>query len=128
MKPLWPDFELILDQTGYFSGVVHRSRFAAPKAEPFSEAVYVHFAAGARTNWHTHQGEQILIGVKGECVLVYPGKPPQRFGMGQSVRIPAGERHWHGATEVDSAHIAVNLGATDWLEAVTEAEYREGQR
>ena len=68
----------------------------------------VQFAAGARTQFHTHSGEQVLYVVHGI------GKVGTRAGetvisVGDCAVIPAGEEHWHGAADTGSpmAHLAL---------------------
>jgi quercetin dioxygenase-like cupin family protein len=60
-----------------------------------------HPSPGAKNVFHTHTTEQVLyvtegkgiVGTEGEEVIVEPGT---------MIFIPAGERHWHGATPHDS--------------------------
>jgi quercetin dioxygenase-like cupin family protein len=87
---------------------------------------YVEFEPGARTNWHLHTGTQILLVREGRCRYQREGEPALELGPGDTVTIPPGERHWHGAAPGSgTAHIAINLDATtEWMEPVGEAEYR----
>jgi quercetin dioxygenase-like cupin family protein len=86
------------------------------------------FEPGARNNWHTHSGGQILIVTDGHGYYQEKGKPAQSISKGDVVRIPPDVIHWHGASP-DSAltHIAINpntqQGVVDWLERVTDEEY-----
>ncbi|WP_035673140.1 cupin domain-containing protein [Flavobacterium sp. 83] len=88
----------------------------------------VTFEAGARNNWHTHPGGQILIVTDGTGYYQEKDKPIQLIQRGDVVKIPADVKHWHGAS-VDSplTHIAITAstpkGAVDWLERVTDEEY-----
>lgn len=88
----------------------------------------VTFAAGARNNWHTHPGGQILIVTDGIGYYQEKGKAIQLIQKGDVVKIPADIVHWHGASQ-DSAmtHIAITAvtpkGAVDWLEKVTDEEF-----
>lgn len=88
----------------------------------------VTFEAGARTNWHTHPGGQILIVTDGNGYYQEKGKPIQLIQRGDVIKIPAAIKHWHGAS-VDNAltHIAITAvtpkGAVDWLERVTDEEF-----
>ena len=43
---------------------------------------------------------------------------------GDTAHIPGGEEHWHGAAP-DSymAHLAISVGTTDWLDAVSDEDY-----
>ncbi|MFV5685652.1 cupin domain-containing protein [Flavobacterium sp. GB2R13] len=86
------------------------------------------FEAGARNNWHTHPGGQILIVTDGIGYYQEKGKPIQLIQRGDVIKIPADVKHWHGAA-IDSplTHIAITAvtpkGAVDWLERVTDEEY-----
>ena len=40
------------------------------------------------------------------------------------MHIPAGEEHWHGAAPGSYLlHLAVSVGDTDWLDAVSDEDY-----
>ncbi|MCE2615540.1 carboxymuconolactone decarboxylase family protein [Phocaeicola oris] len=89
----------------------------------------VTFEPGCRNNWHIHKGGgQILICVAGRGWYQEWGKPVQELKPGDTIDIPAGVKHWHGAAK-DSwfQHIALAVPAenssTDWLEAVSDEEY-----
>lgn len=86
------------------------------------------FEPGARNNWHTHSGGQILIATDGLGYYQEKGKPIQLFRKGDVVKILPGIVHWHGATpDSEFTHIAINMntqkGIVDWLQRVTEDEY-----
>ena len=85
----------------------------------------VEFAPGARTHWHTHSGVQLLVVAEGRCRFQHWGGPVMEAGAGEAIYIPAGEKHWHGATPgTPMAHWAVNIDLdTEWLEAVSEEQY-----
>lgn len=84
----------------------------------------VFFAPGARTHWHTHDGGQILMVIYGEGKIRADTGDEHRIRPGDTVWIPPGERHWHGAAEATCmAHIAISLGGHDWLEPVTDDDY-----
>lgn len=120
MKANWPDLELTLDTTGYFVGEVHRGLFSSGTEVSGN---FVQFGPRARTNWHAHVGDQILMVVSGVIIVQREGLQAVRLEPGQSIRIPDGERHWHGSAGTLSVHIAVNLGGTDWQQPVTELEF-----
>lgn len=92
----------------------------------------VAFEPGCRNNWHIHHatrgGGQLLVCVAGEGWYCREGMEPVRMRPGDAVSIPAGVKHWHGATK-DSwfAHLAMELPgeglANEWLEAVDDEQY-----
>lgn len=94
-------------------------------------AFNVTFEPECRNNWHIHhKGGQILLCTAGTGWYQEEGKPAQLLKPGDVVNIPAGAKHWHGATK-DSwfSHIAISVpaeGATnEWLGPVTDEEYRK---
>ena len=78
----------------------------------------VNFGNGVRNKFHTHENDQILIVTEGTG-YVATEKERCRVEVGDVVLFPAGEKHWHGATE-DSvfSHIYIKLrgGKTTQLE------------
>ena len=100
-----------------------------------TEQVGIHnvtFEPRCRNNWHIHHatkgGGQILICVAGKGWYQEWGKPAQMLQPGDIVNIPAGVKHWHGAT-ADSwfSHLAVEVAgektSNEWLEAVSDEVY-----
>ena len=80
----------------------------------------VFFAPGARTFWHTHENGQILQVLAGRGLICTDGSPPREIAAGDTVWVPPGERHWHGAAPGSfMTHTAISLGATRWAEEVT---------
>lgn len=102
-------------------------------AEPArAAAALVTFEPGARTAWHTHPLGQTVIVTSGLGWAQREGGAVEEIRPGDVVWFPPGERHWHGATATTAmSHIAVQErldGRTvEWLEQVSEAEYRRGQ-
>lgn len=86
------------------------------------------FAAGARTNWHTHPAGQTLIVTEGVGRVQAWGGPVQEIKRGDIVSIPAGVKHWHGAKpDQTMTHIAiaetVDGAVAQWMERVTDEQY-----
>lgn len=79
----------------------------------------VFFAPGARTYWHSHEHGQLLQVLAGRGLVCAAGEEPQVISAGDTVWVPPGERHWHGAAP-DSfmTHTAISLGTTHWAEEV----------
>jgi quercetin dioxygenase-like cupin family protein len=70
------------------------------------------FTPGARTFWHTHERGQILTVTIGTGFVCSKGEAPRKLLVGDVVHIPAGETHWHGATNnTIMAHTAISLGS-----------------
>jgi quercetin dioxygenase-like cupin family protein len=85
----------------------------------------VEFSPKARTHWHMHSAEQLLVVLDGTCLLKCFGTPAAYLSTGQSVSIPANMRHWHGAVDCHMAHLALNLGGDSWwMEAVSDSDYQ----
>ncbi len=107
-----------------YAGTVHVARILRA-ADDTVRAYEVCFAAGGRTVWHAHAGEQFLVGLGGSCVVQCMDAPPRHLGPGDSFRVPAGLRHWHGALPGGpAAHLALNShGPTEWGHPVSEAEF-----
>lgn len=100
----------------------------APMPRPDSlNALGVLFEPGARTDWHTHPDGQVLYIVSGAGLVVRQDGVVAAVSAGDAVHSPAGEVHWHGATE-DSYMMHLSLttgGATEWTpHKVTDAEYK----
>ncbi len=67
----------------------------------------VNFAKGARNKLHTHDADQILIISAGKGIVATE-KEKKVVTMGDVVLFPAGEKHWHGATEdSEFSHIVI---------------------
>lgn len=86
------------------------------------------FEPDASNNWHSHPGGQILIVTSGKGRYQEKGKPVQILNPGDVIAIPADVEHWHGAMPGSKfSHIAINtkvhLGATQWHNPVSQAEY-----
>ena len=96
----------------------------------------VTFEPGCRNNWHIHHatkgGGQLLVCVAGTGWYQEWGKPARLLRPGDVVNIPAGIKHWHGAT-ADSwfAHLAIEVPgektSNEWLEPVKDEEYNKLQ-
>jgi quercetin dioxygenase-like cupin family protein len=114
----------------WFSGIVRIDPlFQTPDPGRVGGAS-VTFEPGARTAWHTHPLGQTLIVTFGCGWVQREGGPVEEIHPGDVVWFPPGERHWHGATPTTAmTHIAIqeqlNGKAVDWMEKVTEEQYRK---
>ena len=112
----------------YFTGSVRQDPVITAPEPARVRAVMVSFEPGARTAWHTHPLGQTLFVVSGLGRAQVWGGPVQEIGPGDTVWIPPGEKHWHGASpSVACAHLAIHEaldGAhVNWLEPVSDAQY-----
>lgn len=112
----------------YFTGVVRvDAPFKATSPGRLSGAT-VTFEPGARTAWHTHPLGQTLIVTQGVGQVQEWGRPAQIIKAGDTVWIPPGVKHWHGATPTTGmTHVAVveqlDGKSVDWLEQVSDQQY-----
>jgi 4-carboxymuconolactone decarboxylase len=89
---------------------------------------YVTFEPRARTAWHTHPRGQILIVTAGVGRVQQWGGPIDEIRAGDVVRIPAGQKHWHGASPQSAmTHLAVSEHrdgtSVEWMEPVSDEQY-----
>jgi 4-carboxymuconolactone decarboxylase len=89
----------------------------------------VTFEPGARTAWHSHPRGQILIITADTGRVQRWGGAIEEIRSGDVVRIPAGEKHWHGASpHASMTHIAITEHrdgmAVQWMEKVSDEQYK----
>ncbi|MFG2135092.1 cupin domain-containing protein [Streptomyces sp. NPDC048751] len=112
-----------------FTGDVYLNPIESPTEPARLVAALVRFTPGARTNWHSHAKGQTLYITDGVGLVGTRDGSVVRAAAGQTVKCPAGEEHWHGATDTTfMAHIAMLVGdengdGTTWLEPVTDEQY-----
>lgn len=113
----------------WFSGDAWMDAIVEPSGLSRSQALYVTYAPGARTAWHTHPIRQVLHVTSGIGWIQLEGEPAQKIRSGDVVVIEANENHWHGA---DVAHTMVHLAMQEsdetgknvvWGRHVTDEEY-----
>ncbi len=90
----------------------------------------VSFEPGARTAWHTHPFGQTLFVTSGTGWIQQWGEPIVEIRKGEVIWIPAGTRHWHGATPTSSmTHVAITEqldgNAVTWMENVSNEQYHK---
>jgi 4-carboxymuconolactone decarboxylase len=88
----------------------------------------VTFDPGARTAWHSHPRGQILIVTAGTGRVQRWGDPIEEIRVGDVVQIPAGQKHWHGASpQASMTHIAITEhrdgSRVQWMEPVSDDQY-----
>ncbi len=117
-----------LGEEGYFQGtVILRPIIQTP--DPASlKSVLVTFAPGGRTHWHSHTLGQTLHVTEGIGRVQSRGQPLRAIRAGDTVWIPPGKEHWHGAApDHPMTHVAMQESPdgdeTDWLEGVSDADF-----
>ncbi|MFI1760391.1 cupin domain-containing protein [Streptomyces sp. NPDC020571] len=114
-----------------FTGDVYLNPIEAPTEPARLASALVRFTPGARTNWHSHANGQTLYVTDGVGLVGTRDGNVARISAGQIIKCPAGEEHWHGATDTTlMAHIAMVVGNSDgdgttWLEPVTDDQYAQ---
>ncbi|HEY2083867.1 MAG TPA: cupin domain-containing protein [Verrucomicrobiae bacterium] len=114
----------------WFTGTVRIDPLIQTTAPARVAGASVTFEPGARTAWHTHPLGQTLIVTAGSGWAQREGGPVEEIRPGDVIWFSPGEKHWHGATPTTAmTHIAVHENfdgkAVDWLEKVTEQQYRK---
>ena len=112
----------------WFTGTVWQDPINTPPAPARVNSARVAFEPGARTAWHTNPLGQTLFVVSGVGRVQTKGGPVREIRPGDTVWIPPGEKHWHGASRNNGmVHIAMHesLDGTHvtWMEQVTDQEY-----
>jgi len=112
----------------WFTGDVWLDSIVQPRDGSMLNVAAVHFAPGARTAWHTHDGGQSLYVTDGLGRAQARGGSMLMIGAGDVVHSPSGEWHWHGAApDHFMTHLSLTEGPATWGEHVTDDEYRGGQ-
>jgi 4-carboxymuconolactone decarboxylase len=112
----------------HFTGSVRVDQHFQASAPGRVFGARVAFEPGARTAWHTHPLGQTLIVTSGVGRVQRWGDPVDEIRPGDVVWIPAGQKHWHGASPTTSmTHIAIverlDGKSVDWMEEVTDEQY-----
>lgn len=112
----------------WFTGTVWQEPIVEAPEPARVRAVRVSFEPGARTAWHTHPLGQTLHVLSGVGRVQAKGGPVREIRPGDSVWIPPGEKHWHGASSGHGmVHVAFQEALegkhVEWMEKVTDEEY-----
>lgn len=115
-----------------FTGDVRVERLYDAVDPTHSSGAFVTFAPGARTAWHAHPAGQILIVTAGTGRVQLWDQPAEEIHTGDVVRIPAGVKHWHGASpNASMTHLGITEprdGSTvQWMEKVSDEQYNRPQ-
>jgi quercetin dioxygenase-like cupin family protein len=111
-----------------FTGTVwHDPIIDAPAPARVRDA-RVGFEPGVRTAWYTHPLGQTLHVLSGVGRVQTWGGPVREISHGDTVWIPPGEKHWHGASpRTGMVHLAMQEALdgshVTWMEHVTDEQY-----
>jgi len=112
----------------WFTGTVWQDPIIEAPEPARIRALNVSFEPGARTAWHTHPLGQTLYVVTGTGLIGLRNKAPKIIKAGDTVWIPPGEEHWHGASASNGMkHVAIQEAldgrVAEWLEQVSDHDY-----
>lgn len=126
IESVFPKGEILSSDN--FTGTVWLHMMGAEESTLYARFGNVSFEAGARTNWHSHPGGQVLFITEGRGYYQAKGQPARSLQAGDVVEIPREVVHWHGAApDSEFAHIAISLntdeGGAIWSGPVKDEEY-----
>ncbi|MEP7453130.1 cupin domain-containing protein [Phyllobacterium sp. SB3] len=112
----------------WFTGTVWQDPIIEADEPARLRAVTVRFEPGARTAWHTHPLGQTLHVTSGSGLAQVWGEVIREIRAGDTIWIPPGEKHWHGAgPSTFMTHIAMQEAldgkAVEWMEKVSDTQY-----
>lgn len=125
-KPIFPKGEKAPNVTQYVGNIWRTQLNSADSIFTFGTST-VTYDPGARLNWHSHPGGQMLMITDGIGYYQERGKVKRIIRRGDVIKCMPNIDHWHGATpESGVTYIAVTpaqKGGTVWLKKVTDEEY-----
>jgi len=113
----------------HFVGDVWRDELARPDEHSRISINRMHFAPGARSDWHQHPLGQVIHVTEGVGLIQERGGEVRIMRAGETVVSPPGEWHWHGAS---ATSMMTMLGIQEthadeplvcWGEPVSDEEY-----
>lgn len=107
-----------------FTGDTYLAYLVQPE-EIFNSPAMLHvtFEPCARTDWHSHDGGQILIVTSGTGYHQVEGEPAEIIRTGDVILAEPGVKHWHGAGKDGTvSHISISTNpdnsGVNWMEPV----------
>jgi len=98
---------------GIFRGAVGRRALVGTDESGQVSVGYVSFAAGGRNVFHRHTVDQLLYVTDGEGIVATENEEVV-VRAGDIIVIPAGEKHWHGATPTTAmTHLSITLSGSE---------------
>ena len=91
----------------FYGGKVTRQPLVgSPTTDQYNFSL-VSFYGGAKNHFHTHTSDQILFATHGVGIVANESEEIE-MNAGDTAFIPAGEKHWHGASDGhDFFHISL---------------------
>ena len=91
----------------FTGGVVTRQAIVPPELGLDINCAIVNFGRGSRNKFHAHTSDQVLFITSGRGLVTTRAEQVE-VGEGDTILIPRGEEHWHGATaDSDFTHISL---------------------
>ena len=91
----------------FMGGKVIAKSLVGPDIAEELSLTLITFSPGARNRLHTHTTEQVLYVTEGKGIIATEDEEIV-ITPGMLAFIPAGEKHWHGATKDSSfSHISI---------------------
>ena len=87
-----------IDNPAFTGDAYLKPLIAVDSVFKFPQTNVVTFAPGAHSSWHRHGGMVVMV-TGGVGLYQEEGRPAQVLRKGDVLQIPAGVRHWHGATK-----------------------------
>ena len=97
----------VTDGPLFYGGKVTRKPIVdSPMTTQYTFAL-VSFSDGAKNHFHTHTSDQILFATQGSGIVANEAEE-LLMNPGDTAFIPAGEKHWHGASNGhDFVHVSL---------------------
>lgn len=115
-----------LADSAKFTGRVWRTEFLEGADDHSLAGLRMAYEPGARSFWHVHDQEQVIVAVFGYGIVSWDGhEVPELLAPGDWWHVTPGVPHWHGATpDGPFAHLAITAGGgTRWLGEVSDSAY-----
>ena len=95
-----------------FLGAVSRQTLVTAAMSGDYNMGMVNFAPGARNKFHRHTHDQVLICTYGTGIVATEQEEAEVHD-GELILVPAGEKHWHGATATSAfSHISLTAAGS----------------
>ena len=91
----------------FYGGPVSRQPLVGAAKSGFFNFGLVNFFDGAKNKFHSHSTDQVLFVTSGQGIVASESEEIT-ITQGDTAFIPAGEKHWHGASDGhDFSHISL---------------------